>query len=262
MAKQAAGSSLYADFLRCDTHQGARRGNSSQQGGLCSSWRTLGRNEGNLGLMDRTERGRQVLAKGDARAEEQRRRGRADCYSRRSQGLFGGDHGGLSAGTGADLRRSSHTPLAGVRIVQGSQGVCIFVEANLQGQGRECRLVCTRRLADGQWGKKYTAIALYWRRNWAEYIFFFAFLDEVRRIIYTTNSIESLNAKLRRAVGARVRFHTDESALNLLFLVLNLAAKEWKILPQSGSWPRPNSLSYWKTTFSRRDGKTAFTRKY
>ena len=58
---------------------------------------------------------------------------------------------------------------------------------------------------------------------------FYAFPADVRRIIYTTNSIEALNAKLRRAVRARGHFPTDEAALKLLFLVLNLAAKEWRM---------------------------------
>ena len=57
--------------------------------------------------------------------------------------------------------------------------------------------------ADGPWGQKYPAIAQSWRRNWPEVIPFFAFPDDVRRIIYTTNAIESLNAKLRRAVRTR-----------------------------------------------------------
>src|SRR5512132_4178787 len=86
--------------------------------------------------------------------------------------------------------------------------------------------------AEGAWGKKYPAIAQSWRRNWSEVTPFFAFPDDVRRIIYTTNSIESLNAKLRRAVRTRGHFPTDESALKLLFLVLNLAAKEWKMPPR------------------------------
>ena len=86
--------------------------------------------------------------------------------------------------------------------------------------------------ADGPWGQKYPAIAQSWRRNWPEVIPFFAFPDDVRRIIYTTNAIESLNAKLRRAVRTRGHFPTDESALKLLFLVLNLAAKEWKMPPR------------------------------
>jgi putative transposase len=86
--------------------------------------------------------------------------------------------------------------------------------------------------ADGPWGQKYPAIAQSWRRNWSELIPFFAFPDDVRRMIYTTNAIESLNAKLRRAVRTRGHFPTDESALKLLFLVLNLAAKEWKMPPR------------------------------
>jgi putative transposase len=83
--------------------------------------------------------------------------------------------------------------------------------------------------AEGQWNKKYPAIAPAWRRAWTEVIPFYAFPDEVRKIIYTTNAIESLNAKLRRAVRARGHFPTDDSAMKLLFLVLNLAAKEWKM---------------------------------
>jgi putative transposase len=86
--------------------------------------------------------------------------------------------------------------------------------------------------AESPWGTKYPAIAQSWRRNWAEVIPFFAFPDDVRRIIYTTNAIESLNAKLRRAVRSRGHFPTDEAALKLLFLVLNLAAKEWKMPPR------------------------------
>ena len=61
---------------------------------------------------------------------------------------------------------------------------------------------------------------------------FFAFHPDVRRIVYTTNAIEALNAKLRRAVRARGHFPTDEAAMKLLFLVLNRAQKEWKMPPR------------------------------
>ena len=61
---------------------------------------------------------------------------------------------------------------------------------------------------------------------------FFAFPEDVRRIIYMTNAIEALNAKLRRAVRTRGHFPTDEAALKLLYLVLNLAEKEWKMPPR------------------------------
>ncbi|MEL6286835.1 MAG: IS256 family transposase [Pseudomonadota bacterium] len=86
--------------------------------------------------------------------------------------------------------------------------------------------------AEGAWGQKYPAIAMSWRRHWAAVISFFAFPDDVRRIIYTTNAIEALNAKLRRAVRTRGHFPTDESVTKLLFLVLNLAEKEWRIPPR------------------------------
>ena len=104
--------------------------------------------------------------------------------------------------------------------------------------------------ADGPWGQKYPAIAQSWRRNWPEVIPFFAFPQEVRRIIYTTNAIESLNAKLRRAVRTRGHFPTDESALKLLFLVLNLAAKEWKMPPREWSMAKAQFAILFEERFS------------
>jgi putative transposase len=77
------------------------------------------------------------------------------------------------------------------------------------------------------WGRKYAAIGQSWRRAWPEVIPFYAFHPDVRRLVYTTNAIESLNAKLRRAVRARGHFPTDEAAMKLLFLVLNRSEKEW-----------------------------------
>ncbi len=84
----------------------------------------------------------------------------------------------------------------------------------------------------GPWGTRYPAIGQSWRRAWAEVIPFFAFPDEVRRIIYTTNSIEALNSKLRRAVRARGHFPSDEAATKLLYLILNRSEKEWRMPPR------------------------------
>ena len=92
--------------------------------------------------------------------------------------------------------------------------------------------------ATGDWGRKYPAIALSWRRHWAAVIPFFAFPPDVRRIIYTTNAIEALNAKLRRAVRTRGHFPNDDSALKLLFLVLNLAEREWRMPPREWGMAR------------------------
>ena len=84
----------------------------------------------------------------------------------------------------------------------------------------------------GVWGRKYPSIAQSWRRNWEHVIPFFAFPVAVRRIIYTTNAIESLNAKLRRAVRTGGHFPTDEAAIKLLYLVLRQVAQTWKMPPR------------------------------
>jgi len=84
----------------------------------------------------------------------------------------------------------------------------------------------------GPWGQKYPAIAQSWRRNWEHVVPFFAFPEGVRRIIYTTNAIEALNSKLRRAVRTRGHFPNDDAAIKLLYLVLNHAAEDWKRPPR------------------------------
>jgi putative transposase len=84
----------------------------------------------------------------------------------------------------------------------------------------------------GPWGQKYPAIGQSWRRVWQEVIPFFGFPGEVRRIIYTTNAIEALNSKLRRAIRARGHFPSDEAAAKLLYLILNRSEKEWVMPPR------------------------------
>ena len=71
-----------------------------------------------------------------------------------------------------------------------------------------------------------------WRRQWEQIIPFFAFAPAVRKIVYTTNAIEALNAKLRRAVRARGHFPSDEAATKLIFLVLRQVAQQWKMPPR------------------------------
>jgi putative transposase len=88
------------------------------------------------------------------------------------------------------------------------------------------------------WGRRYPAIAQSWRRVWSEVVPFFAFPEAVRRIVYTTNAIEALNAKLRRAVRSRGHFPTDEAATKLIFLILNRSEKEWRMPPREWSMAR------------------------
>jgi putative transposase len=78
------------------------------------------------------------------------------------------------------------------------------------------------------WGRKYQTIAPLWRRQWDQVVPFFAFPPEVRRIIYTTNAIESLNSTLRTAIRSRGHFPNDEAAVKLLYLVLRRVEKTWK----------------------------------
>ena len=91
---------------------------------------------------------------------------------------------------------------------------------------------CLEAFAGGEWGTRYPAIAPAWRRQWEQVIPFFAYPLEVRRIIYTTNAIESLNSCLRKAVRLRGHFPNDEAASKLLFLVLREVSREWKMPPR------------------------------
>jgi putative transposase len=69
------------------------------------------------------------------------------------------------------------------------------------------------------WGVKYPGIIRLWETAWAEFVPFLAFEVEVRRVIFSTNAIESLNARFRRAVKARGHFPTEQAALKCLYLV-------------------------------------------
>ena len=78
---------------------------------------------------------------------------------------------------------------------------------------------------------KWPPIAQAWRRQWTQVIPFFAYPAAVRRIIYTTNAIESLHMRLRKIVKNRGHFPSDEAATKLLFLALRNLAKDWN-MPQ------------------------------
>lgn len=89
--------------------------------------------------------------------------------------------------------------------------------------------------ADGPWGEKYPTIVQSWQRAWEHVIPFFVFPPEIRRVVYTTNAIESLNMQLRKIIKTRGHFPNDEAAIKLLWLALrNVLAKtvraafDWK----------------------------------
>lgn len=90
--------------------------------------------------------------------------------------------------------------------------------------------VAELRLADfeAEWGKKYPAIAPAWRRVWTEVTPFFAYPPQIRKMIYTTNAIESLHRGLRKIIKTRGAFPSDEAATKLLYLALRNLGVHWQ----------------------------------
>lgn len=87
-------------------------------------------------------------------------------------------------------------------------------------------LVRLEEFAD-QWGQDYPTIVKSWRSNWQRIVPFFEYPPEIRRIIYTTNAIESVNMSLRKVTKSRGSFPSDEALLKLFYLALNNISKKW-----------------------------------
>lgn len=73
---------------------------------------------------------------------------------------------------------------------------------------------------DADWGRQYPSIAQAWRRAWQEVIPFFAFSPEIRRVIYTTNAVESLNRVIRKSIKTRGSFPSEDAAEKLIYLAI------------------------------------------
>jgi hypothetical protein len=76
--------------------------------------------------------------------------------------------------------------------------------------------------ADGPWGTKFPTVVASWRRAWPHVIPFFAFPPEIRRVIYTTNALESVHAQLRKIIKTRGHFPNDDAATNMKATLLPL----------------------------------------
>jgi putative transposase len=79
-----------------------------------------------------------------------------------------------------------------------------------------------------KWGGKYQAIGKLWKENWERVIPFFAFPEDVRKVIYTTNAVEALNRGLRKIIKNRGSFPSEEAALKLLYLALQNISAKWE----------------------------------
>jgi len=91
----------------------------------------------------------------------------------------------------------------------------------------EAALTALQEFEAGPFGQRYPSVAAGWRRAWAHVIPFFAFPPAVRKVIYTTNAIESVNARLRKIIKTRGHFPSDESATKLIWLALRNITAEW-----------------------------------
>ncbi len=80
----------------------------------------------------------------------------------------------------------------------------------------------------GPWGRKFPTVVASWRRAWTHVIPFFAFPPEVRRLIYTTNSLESVHAPLRKIIKTRGHFPNDDAATKLIWLALRNITAKWE----------------------------------
>ena len=81
-------------------------------------------------------------------------------------------------------------------------------------------------------GRKYKLIGPSWRRHWAEVVPFYSYPPEIRKMIYTTNAIESLHMQLRKVLKSRGHFPSDEAATKLMYLALRNIVRGWKIPAQ------------------------------
>ena len=91
-----------------------------------------------------------------------------------------------------------------------------------------------------KWDETYPSISKSWRKHWTNIIPFFAYPEDIRKVIYTTNAIESMNRSLRKIIKNRGAFPSDEAATKLMFLALRNISKRWT-----------KTLMNWKAALNR-----------
>jgi len=91
----------------------------------------------------------------------------------------------------------------------------------------EAALAALDAFEAGEWGRKFPTVVAAWRRAWDRVIPFFAFPPAIRRVIYTTNAIESINSRLRKIIKTRGHFPTDDAANKLIWLALRNITAGW-----------------------------------
>ena len=93
--------------------------------------------------------------------------------------------------------------------------------------GADAAMTALDEFERGPWGRRFPTVVASWRRAWAHVIPFFAFPPEIRRVIYTTNALESLNARVRKIIKTRGHFPNDDAATKLIWLALRNISAAW-----------------------------------
>ncbi len=191
----------------------------SREGQPYRRGRSRRRSQGGAGTVARAERWRQMLGPGHERAGD---RGTEDILLAIVDGLKGFPEAitAVSRGGGSNLHRWSAGKLDGFHLLEGPQRARDGAEGGLPCPGADAAEHAPGAFKAGPWGTCYPAIDQNWRIR-AEVILFSGFSNEVRRITYSTNSIEAPNWKLRRAMRARGHFPSNEAATKLLHVIFN-----------------------------------------
>ena len=78
-----------------------------------------------------------------------------------------------------------------------------------------------------KWDEKYPQIAKSWKSHWPNLITIFDYPEDIRKVIYTTNAIESLNSVIRKSVKTRKLFPSDDAAKKVIYLAIDAASRKW-----------------------------------
>ena len=112
---------------------------------------------------------------------------------------------------------------------KNSKAIVAMLKAIYQSATQE---EAERELAalEAAWGEKYRAVVRLWRNNWDNIIPFFQFPPQIRKVIYTANAIESLNASLRKLTRNRKIFPNGESVFKAMYLAIRQCADKWTMI--------------------------------
>jgi transposase-like protein len=120
------------------------------------------------------------------------------------------------------------------------RGLALALKAIYSAPSAEAALGELDAFEQGDWGRRFPTVVGAWRRAWDKVIPFFAFPPAVRKVVYTTNAIESINARLRKIIKTRGHFPSDDAASKLIWLALRNITADWG-----------NAAQDWKTAMNQ-----------